>query len=197
MACCLPEPGGAQTNSARMGVSLLLQKRLAASVLKCGKRKVWLDPNEINEISMANSRAPLSPSPLLRRETLPSVEQRPSVRRRVLCCAAGQNIRKLVKDGFVIQKPQKVHSRARTNAWAEAKRKASPIRSPMPRGRGGGRAAGRRVDGKRASANREAAAPSARRRDATLATANGRAPRRRACRSRCSGSGGCACCAGS
>lgn len=38
-----------------MGVSLLLQKRLAASVLKCGKRKVWLDPNEVNEISMANS----------------------------------------------------------------------------------------------------------------------------------------------
>lgn len=73
-----------------MGVSLLLQKRLASSVLKCGKRKVWLDPNEVNEISMANSR---------------------------------QNIRKLIKDGFVIKKPQKVHSRARTNAWAEAKRK--------------------------------------------------------------------------
>jgi len=73
-----------------MGVSLLLQKRLAASVLKCGKRKIWLDPNEVNEISMANSR---------------------------------QNIRKLVKDGFVIRKPQKVHSRFRANAWAEAKRK--------------------------------------------------------------------------
>jgi len=73
-----------------MGVSLLLQKRLAASVLKCGKRKIWLDPNEVNEISMANSR---------------------------------QNIRKLVKDGFVIRKPQKVHSRARANAYAEAKRK--------------------------------------------------------------------------
>merc|ERR1719274_573883 len=71
-------------------VSLRLQKRLASSVLKCGKRKIWLDPNEINEISMANSR---------------------------------QNIRKLVKDGFVIRKPQKIHSRARTNAWAEAKRK--------------------------------------------------------------------------
>jgi len=69
---------------------LLLQKRLAASVLKCGKRKVWLDPNEVNEISMANSR---------------------------------QNIRKLKKDGFIMRKPQKVHSRARTNAWAEAKRK--------------------------------------------------------------------------
>jgi len=37
-------------------VSLKLQKRLAASVLKCGKRKVWLDPNEINEIHNANSR---------------------------------------------------------------------------------------------------------------------------------------------
>lgn len=38
-------------------VSLKLQKRLAASVLKCGKRKIWLDPNEINEIKLANSRA--------------------------------------------------------------------------------------------------------------------------------------------
>ena len=36
-------------------VSLKLQKRLAASVLKCGQRKIWLDPNEVNEISMANS----------------------------------------------------------------------------------------------------------------------------------------------
>merc|ERR1719364_668729 len=71
-------------------VSLKLQKRLPAEVLKCGKGKVWLDPNEINEISMANSR---------------------------------QNIRKLKKDGFVIKKPHNVHSRARTNAWAEAKRK--------------------------------------------------------------------------
>lgn len=37
-------------------VSLKLQKRLASSVLGCGKNKVWLDPNEVNEISMANSR---------------------------------------------------------------------------------------------------------------------------------------------
>eukprot|EP01137_Pigoraptor_chileana_P035771 Opistho-2@30344 len=37
-------------------VSLRLQKRLAAAVLKCGKRKVWLDPNEISEIQTANSR---------------------------------------------------------------------------------------------------------------------------------------------
>jgi len=71
-------------------VSLKLQKRLAASVLSCGLRKVWLDPNEANEISMANSR---------------------------------QNIRKLVKDGFVIRKPTKIHSRSRARVAAEAKAK--------------------------------------------------------------------------
>jgi large subunit ribosomal protein L19e len=41
-------------------VSLKLQKRLAADVLKCGKRKIWLDPNEINEIALANSRRNIS-----------------------------------------------------------------------------------------------------------------------------------------
>merc|ERR1711981_760886 len=71
-------------------VSLKLQKRLAASVLKCGKRKIWLDPNEVNEISMANSRL---------------------------------NIRKLAKDGLVIKKPVKVHSRYSVRMKLEAKRK--------------------------------------------------------------------------
>merc|ERR1712193_381349 len=71
-------------------VSLKPQKRLAAEVLKCGKRKVWLDPNEVNEISMANSR---------------------------------QNIRKLVKDGFVIKKPENIHSRSRARVAAAAKAK--------------------------------------------------------------------------
>ncbi|XVE58871.1 hypothetical protein DITRI_Ditri04bG0203700 [Diplodiscus trichospermus] len=37
-------------------VSMKMQKRLAASVLNCGKRKVWLDPSEAFQISMANSR---------------------------------------------------------------------------------------------------------------------------------------------
>ncbi|CAL6307647.1 unnamed protein product [Bathycoccus prasinos] len=60
-------------------VSLKLQKRLAASILNCGKRKIWLDPNEITEISNANSR---------------------------------QNIRKLVKDGLVIRKPEKFACRS-------------------------------------------------------------------------------------
>lgn len=70
-------------------VSLRLQKRLAASVLNCGKNRVWLDPNEINEISMANSR---------------------------------KAIRKLYKDGLVIKKPVKIHSRARVRRRHEAKK---------------------------------------------------------------------------
>ncbi|VCU40730.1 Bgt-3217, partial [Blumeria graminis f. sp. tritici] len=37
-------------------VNLTTQKRLAASVARCGERKIWLDPNEISEISNANSR---------------------------------------------------------------------------------------------------------------------------------------------
>lgn len=43
-----------------LAVSLKLQKRLAADVLKCGKKKIWLDPNEINEIALANSRRNIS-----------------------------------------------------------------------------------------------------------------------------------------
>merc|ERR1712070_397318 len=71
-------------------VSLKLQKRLAASVLNCGQRKIWLDPNEVNEISMASSR---------------------------------RNIRKLAKDGLVIKKPCKVHSRYSVRKHLAAKRK--------------------------------------------------------------------------
>ena len=40
---------------------LRLQKRLAASVLKCGKKRVWIDPNETSEVALANSStSPLS-----------------------------------------------------------------------------------------------------------------------------------------
>ena len=38
-------------------VNLRTQKRLASAVAGCGKRKIWLDPNEVQEISNANSRA--------------------------------------------------------------------------------------------------------------------------------------------
>lgn len=37
-------------------VNLRLQKRLAASVLKCGAKRVWIDPNETSEVALANSR---------------------------------------------------------------------------------------------------------------------------------------------
>merc|ERR1712062_885874 len=70
--------------------TLRVQKRLAAAVLKCGQNKVWLDPNETNEIANANSR---------------------------------QNVRKLVKDGLIIRKPVKVHSRARVRKNVIARRK--------------------------------------------------------------------------
>ncbi|KAI9811172.1 MAG: hypothetical protein M1827_005623 [Pycnora praestabilis] len=43
-------------SESRCKVNLRTQKRLAASVVGCGKRKIWLDPNEVNEISNANSR---------------------------------------------------------------------------------------------------------------------------------------------
>jgi large subunit ribosomal protein L19e len=36
---------------------------------------------------------------------------------------AGQNVRKLIKDGFVIRKPEAIHSRARARLSAEAKAK--------------------------------------------------------------------------
>merc|ERR1719217_890159 len=66
-----------------------LQKRLAADVKKCGVGRIWLDPNEANEISMANSRF---------------------------------NVRKLIKNGLIIRKPVKIHSRARVRKNLKAKR---------------------------------------------------------------------------
>merc|ERR1719321_2119497 len=36
--------------------SLKLQKRLASSIKRCGKNRVWIDPLEVNEVGMANSR---------------------------------------------------------------------------------------------------------------------------------------------
>ena len=34
---------------------LRLQRRLAATVLKCGRNRVWIDPNECSEVALANS----------------------------------------------------------------------------------------------------------------------------------------------
>jgi len=69
---------------------LLLQKRLAASILDCGKRKVWIDPNEITEINVTNSRS---------------------------------NIKKLIKEGYILKKNDKKHSKNNTRSRKEAKQK--------------------------------------------------------------------------
>lgn len=37
-------------------VNLRLQRRLASSILGVGNKRVWMDPNEVNEIALANSR---------------------------------------------------------------------------------------------------------------------------------------------
>jgi len=59
-------------------------------VKKCGKNRIYLDPNETQEIGMANSRF---------------------------------TIRKLFKDGLIMRKPEKIHSRARVRKNLQAKRK--------------------------------------------------------------------------
>ncbi len=67
-----------------------VQRRLAASILKCGLRRVWCDPNESKEIGQANSR---------------------------------QGVRKLVKNGLIFRRQIAIHSRARHQAYLEAKAK--------------------------------------------------------------------------
>lgn len=97
---------------------LRLQKRLASSVLRCGKKKVWLDPNETNEIANANSRESRR---LIRVQSVRSEVYNYSNFNTV--CVAGQAIRKLVKDGLIIKKPVTVHSRARCRKNTLARRK--------------------------------------------------------------------------
>ena len=41
-------------------VNLGLQRRLASSILGSGAKRVWMDPNEVNEIALANSRKAVS-----------------------------------------------------------------------------------------------------------------------------------------
>ena len=96
-------------------VSLKLQKRLAASVLDCGKRKVWLDPNEVNDIAMANSRE------FFFEIAFYGVVD-PICLYSFFLYVTGQDVRKLIKDGFIIQKPPVIHSRDRTRRRLAAKR---------------------------------------------------------------------------
>merc|ERR1712194_579706 len=45
-----------ETVSAALSTMVTSQKRLAASIKKCGTNRIWLDPNEVSEIKVANSR---------------------------------------------------------------------------------------------------------------------------------------------
>lgn len=76
--------------------------------MRCGKKKVWLDPNEINEIANTNS------------SKIIFIFQLYLITRVYFL---GQNIRKLIKDGLIIKKPVAVHSRARVRKNTEARRK--------------------------------------------------------------------------
>lgn len=96
---------------------LRLQKRLASSVLRCGKKKVWLDPNETNEIANANSRKQFRSPWILFSALVQLINPLP------FYLSLGQQIRKLVKDGLIIKKPVTVHSRARCRKNTLARRK--------------------------------------------------------------------------
>ena len=66
-------------------VTLRLQKRLASSVLKCGKNKVWMDNKETSEIALATTRGhikKLVKDGIILRRT-PTVHSRFRTRRRI------------------------------------------------------------------------------------------------------------------
>ena len=143
-------------------VSLKLQKRLAASVLKCGTRKIWMDPNEVRDSLIRTQRRTafrdrpyrvvlppgssirysqdvlltmrvmMSSVNIFRMATAYSLSNAFSLQTKCLrltfrvsdpvpdhgpqiseisMANSRQNIRKLVKDGFVIRQPHKVISR--------------------------------------------------------------------------------------
>merc|ERR1740139_1555620 len=52
----LPKSGPIGFSEISKMVSLKVQKRLSAKVLKCGKGRIWMDPNEATEIGLAKSR---------------------------------------------------------------------------------------------------------------------------------------------
>lgn len=76
--------------------------------------------------SHGSRSAAVPPPPTMPRRRRPASRQ-PAVHTHPCCAAlcrpAGQNVRKLVKDGFIIRKPEKIHSRHRARTAAEAKAK--------------------------------------------------------------------------
>ena len=66
--------------------------------------------SDVRSLSTLPSLLPSPPLPPLPSPPLP-------------VCYAGQNVRKLIKDGLIIKKPQVIHSRSRVLRALEAKRK--------------------------------------------------------------------------
>mmetsp|Transcript_36520 Transcript_36520/g.113905 ORF Transcript_36520/g.113905 Transcript_36520/m.113905 type:complete len:186 (-) Transcript_36520:4478-5035(-) len=63
-----------------------MHKTIASKLLNCGKRKIWIDPNETKNILFTDSR---------------------------------NSIRKLIRDGFILKKKDKNHSRNRIRSRKE------------------------------------------------------------------------------
>ncbi len=61
--------------------TMRLQRRLAASILKVGRTRIWMDNSEMSEIKLATSR---------------------------------NQVKKLIKDGYILKRNEEVHSRFRT-----------------------------------------------------------------------------------
>ncbi len=101
---------------------LRLQKRLAAAVLKCGRKRIWIDPNETSEVGLANSR------------------------KRSPADQTGKNIRKLYKDGLIMRRQVHMHSRSRCKAMHAAKRQGKhfPLADSAGRHTGPGKRKGSR-----------------------------------------------------
>ncbi|CAN7000974.1 unnamed protein product [Brassica rapa subsp. trilocularis] len=115
-------------------MSMNAQKRLAASVMNCGKEKLWLDPSESKDISMANFNKNKNyefhafqiSTRLKSSKNYPSeIERRRKKKKKFPTKPIRDNhaLRTLVKDGLIIRKLSKIHSRAHARTLNEAKRK--------------------------------------------------------------------------
>merc|ERR1712212_828657 len=102
--------------------AMRLQKRLASSVLRCGKKKVWLDPNETNEIANANSRQQirkLVKDGLIIRKPV-TVHSRARCRKNTLACRKGRHMGVGKRKGTATartSRPRETCSRTNVSSW--------------------------------------------------------------------------------
>ena len=87
---------------------------------RCGKKREIIIARDWKK-SRRRRRRPLLP-PSLTLSTCPPLSHK-NLSLSLSLLSPGQNIRKLVKDGFILKKPSKIHSRSRARSAAEAKAK--------------------------------------------------------------------------